>query len=148
MFLRRNKACNLFFRNSKCSFSRSVYPVVQPLHPFVTLEAVLRGCLPELSPLGLVASNAFPSQLAADRAVCGAKHCCDLSLGFCRHTQGRNLGTLCLGQVVGTFITASLWSVKPPVRVPADGPLPLYWFTQNACSYYLNSRIEEVCQVN
>jgi len=74
------------------------HPIRQPMYSFVALEG---GSTPGvglmLRHFWFIAVNAVTPQLAADRAVMAAQHCCDLSLAFAGHTQGRNLVSLCLG---------------------------------------------------
>lgn len=127
--LAAHKACNLF--RTPMLLQSFSYPVRQPLHPFVTLEGgSTPGVCLMLSPLGLVASNAVPSQLAADRAVVAAKHCCDLSLAFAGHTQGRILVSLCLGQL--SVLHHCFTLVGKAREGTGDGPPASTWLRQNA----------------
>ena len=127
--LAAHKACNLF--RTPMLLQSFSYPVRQPLHPFVTLEGgSTPGVCLMLSPLGLVASNAVPSQLAADRAVVAAKHCCDLSLAFAGHTQGRNLVSLCSGQL--SVLHHCFTLVGKAREGTGDGPPASTWLRQNA----------------
>jgi len=124
-----HKACNLL--RAPMVLQSFSYPVRQPLHPFVALEG---GFTPAiglmLRHLRFIAMNAVTSQLTADRAVVAAQHCCDLPLAFASHTQGRNLVSLCLGQL--SVLHHCFTLVGKAREGTGDGPPTSTWLRQSA----------------
>ena len=124
-----HKACNLL--RTPMFLQSFSYPVRQPLHSFVALEGgSAPGVRVALRHLWFIAVNAVTPQLAADRAVVAAQHFCDLSLAFAGHTQGRNLVSLCLGQL--SVLHHCFTLVGKAREGTGDGPPTSTWLRQSA----------------
>jgi len=124
-----HKACNLL--GAPMFLQPFSHPIRQPLHSFVALEG---GSAPSarltLRHLWLIAVNAVTPQLAADRVVVAAQHCCDLSLAFAGQTQGRNLVSMCLGQL--SVLHHCFTLVGKAREGTGDGPPASTWLRQSA----------------
>lgn len=88
------------------------------------------GVRPILGPLRFVVLNAVQSQLATDRVVLAANHCGNLRLAFATHTQGRNLISLCLGQL--SVLHHCFTLVGKAREGTGDGPAASTWLRQSA----------------
>ena len=123
------KACNLF--RAPVLLQPFDHPVRQPIHSFVALEGgSTPGVRLMLRPLRFMAVNAVPPQLTAERAAVAAKHCCNLSLAFAGHTQGRYLVSLCLGQL--SVLHHCFTLVGKAREGTGDGPPASTWLRQSA----------------
>jgi len=124
-----HKTCNLLWTPMFLQSFR--YPVRQPLYSFVALEgSSTPGVRLTLRHLWFIAVNAVTPQLPTDRAVVAAKHHCDLSLAFAGHTQGRNLVSLCLGQL--SVLHHCFTLVGKAREGTGDGPPASTWLRQSA----------------
>ena len=124
-----HKACNLLRAPMFLQPFRD--PVRQPLYSFVALEGgSTPGVRLTLRHLWFIAINAVTPQLAADRAVVAAQHCSDLSLAFAGHTQGRNLISLCLGQL--SVLHHCFTLVGKAREGTGDDPPTSTWLCQSA----------------